>query len=188
MGQIKKHFNETKKMASDNESFEALVLSGLDYIEASINKMIEDPRSSMIEFANGLELLLKARLFKEYCSVVANHPHEICFDDEKVNKIKQLDNSCLCSAVSVISNDSFNQEEEIFGAIFKDKIQATCQFYETDSKLIIKNQLIAWNCLYYLLTVKWGSIFEKFNDRIEDLDIKRANAFNILVSNHYLFV
>lgn len=163
------------------EYFNLLVENAIDFLERSIEEFEKHPKYSVIHFYAAIELFVKARLMAEHWTLIVTRKEE-----PDVAKFEAGD------FISV----SLKEAEEVLGKALKDGLtkfefaafivvakhrNKMVHFYhhalsKKDSQelkqAIAKEQLRAWYLLHELLTGRWASHFDKWDDRLKGIDFK----------------
>ena len=162
-----------------DEIFNLLVENAFDFLSKAISELEEHPKYSVIHFYTAIELLVKARLMKEYWSLVISQRQEADWDKfiagdfqsvtltEATNKLKKVVRSGLSKA-----------EIDAFKEVANDRNQIVHFFHEAQAeeegdkfkRNIVKKLLRAWFFLHQLLIAKWKNEFSLWDAEIEKLD------------------
>jgi hypothetical protein len=165
-----------------DEMFDALVKNGLEFIEASIDELAQKPTFSVAHFATGVELFLKARLFREHWSLVATTPHGCNWTALKDGTVTTVAASALCTTITTITGIALRNEQPVFQAVF-DHRNRVLHFLPPGGRAgIAAEQLRAWYLLHGLLRQRWDAVFSNYHAEIDALDQK------LLANRQYLQV
>lgn len=157
------------------EMFDALVSNGLEFVEASIEELLANRQTfSVAHFATGVELLLKARLFKEHWTLVAADPHGCAWTGLKDGTVSTTPASDLCDALTRVTGTPLADEKVTFKGIFDHRNRALHFIPSPDRAGVAAEQCSAWYSLHNLLTHarRWGQHFEPYADRVRAIDAR----------------
>jgi uncharacterized CHY-type Zn-finger protein len=152
------------------EVFAALVANGLSFIERSAEELRADQKFSIAHFATGLELVLKARLFSEHWTLIAVSPHECNWTAIKAGTVVTVQASALCRAITTITGDSLQHEQEVFKQVFDHRNKVLHWLPHDDLAAVTAEQCRAWYALYRLLTQRWQKIFSESKQQIDRVE------------------
>ena len=153
-------------------AFNALVDTALDFIETSVVDLETAPKLSVVHFATGLELLLKARLFSEHWALIAENPRKATWSALSQGHVKTVGASELCAAVSAISGSQLGSQEKAFNSVFTHRNRALHFMLVGDKAQIAAEQLTAWYHLHMLLGSAWSPVFAAYQTRIAAVESK----------------
>jgi len=160
--------------------FQGLTENGLDFLERAANDLEGDPKLSSVHFAIGLELLLKARLFKEHWALVFDPPlgKQTTLQNLIEGSFKSVQASDLAPALGRIVGNVGTPECTAFKYVF-DRRNKSVHFKPDEGLAISVEQFRAWYYLHGLLTVIWNEQFCDFYKRIEDVHraLKKNESF-----------
>jgi hypothetical protein len=152
------------------EVFGALVGNGLDFFERSANELDKEQKFSIVHFATGLELLLKARLFHEHWTLIASDPHTCAWTSIKDGTVGTLQASDLCSVITTTTGTPLNYERQAFKVIFDHRNRVLHWAPNGDLASTVAEQCLAWYRLSALLKGQWRTTFSSFEERIEEVE------------------
>jgi len=159
-----------------NKYFNKIVNNMFENLTKSIDCIGKDGKSSVIYYFSALELLFKARLFKEHWAFILQN-----IDDKKI-KINNLENGdfqtvSFDTAISRIQNlfqDLDVGYEKYFDDLRKTRnrlIHFDCTD-PNDKEFSIKNISKTWYYVYKLLNEKWKDMFTANTAQIKDINDK----------------
>lgn len=150
--------------------FKNLVNNGLDFIERSGEELAENkPTFAIAHFAIGLELLLKARLFADHWTLASDKPHDYEWSSLIAGKVKTVEASKLCAAISNICGP-LSRETETFREVFSHRNAVLHFVPPRDLAKVEMEQCRAWYYLHRLLTKTWSEEFELFATRVGNVE------------------
>jgi hypothetical protein len=139
--------------------FKALVDNGFDFFLRSAEELEHSQKFSVVHFATGVELLLKARLFHEHWTLIAAKPHECSWEDLKNGKAITISASQICSAIEKAACTDLSAQKQLFKAIFDHRNRVIHFAPQEDIAKTVAEQCLAWHHLRRLLTQTWRLIF-----------------------------
>ncbi len=149
--------------------FTALTENGLDFIERAAAELEKEPKFSVVHFATGLELVLKARLFDEHWSLIAAD-HRGCTWGAVQSGTQSIQASELCKAITRKIETPLKNQEIIFKTVFDHRNAILHWIPKRDLAQIAAEQCRAWYALHGLIAGGWKDVFAEFQDRIEVVD------------------
>ena len=152
------------------EAFKALVENGLSFIERSASELPTAPTFSIAHFATGLELLLKARLFAEHWTLVAEKPHKCSWSGLRSGHVYTLQASEICAAITMVTGTPLKPAQEVFGKVFRHRNQVLHWLPPGALGEVEAEQCLAWYRLHTLLTVRWKDQYEDFRTRVNEVE------------------
>lgn len=152
------------------QTFESLVGSGLGFLERSASELKADPSISVVHFATGLELLLKARLYREHWALVCLKPHEARWAGLLSGDGRTIAAKSLCKAIGAATDSNLTPEAEAFGQVFKHRNKVVHFLPPEELEDVVAEQCRAWYRLHRLLLTGWKNEFGAFSKRIEQID------------------
>jgi hypothetical protein len=152
--------------------FTSLVENSLDFFERSASELETDQKFSIVHFATGLELLLKARLFHEHWTLIAVKPHCCTWTSVNDGTVRTLPASDICSVITTTTGLSLRGEKSAFESIFKHRNHVLHWAPHNDLKATVAEQCLAWHYLHALLVDQWSDIFDGFGLRIGQVEVE----------------
>lgn len=152
------------------EVFDALVGNGLDFFERSARELRKEQKFAVAHFATGLELVLKARLFHEHWSLIGSSPQDTAWSSVKAGTAHTVAASDLCKAITNTVGTSLTHERDSFSAIFKHRNRVLHWAPQDELLSTVAEQCLAWYHLRRLMLTTWQRVFERVENRIEDVD------------------
>ncbi len=146
--------------------FQQLVENGLDFLEKSSNELETEQKYSIIHFSTGLELLLKARLFAEHWSLIADSPHGCSWPSLERGEVPTLAANKLCTTITSVIGTPLGNQAEVFAKIFKHRNRVVHWIPDYTVEETAAEQCRAWYHLNRLLSNTWHDIFVEFFSRI----------------------
>lgn len=147
-------------------AFDRIVENALDFIEASVRDLEQSPKFSVVHFAIGLELLLKARLFNEHWTLIAAEPHKASWTELLQGKVVTVQASSLCSYITKVSGENLKTQDSAFKAAFDHRNRVLHLMPVGNQADIVTEQFRAWYQLHRLLERSWAAIFSKHQSRL----------------------
>jgi len=166
--------------------FRALVANGLDLLRQSAKDLARNPKFSVAHFAAGVEILLKARLFREHWSLILTRPEKADLTRFVQGDIHSIAIGDALGRLADVVGESFTKEERAaLEAVGRHRNQVL-HFYHPKiarpeaSALIAAEQSKAWFYLHRLLVGRWNAHFRGAKRTILGID----KAFR--KNRHYL--
>lgn len=160
--------------APDDETREklldALIESGLGFVERSVGELRNDPFLSVAHFATGLELLLKARLFAVHWSLIAQRPHSCTWASLRRGEVQTVQASDLCDTLTTLTGTPLGDQKDTFGAVFRHRNRVLHWLPEIDEKAVAAEQCRAWHALHQLLVGPWKTTYVRHGNRVRAVD------------------
>lgn len=154
-----------------HEVFAALVGNGLDFFVRSAEELATAQKFSVVNFATGVELLLKARLFHEHWTLVAVKPHQCSWSSFVNGDVRTIQASDLCEALSSATGAILDKETTTaFDAVFRHRNRIVHFIPQDNVAAIVAQQCRAWHDLRALLIGPWRAIFLAFHTRIDQVE------------------
>ena len=167
------------RSGNTDSPFEQLVKNALDFTEASIRQLEQEPKFSAINFYTALELFLKARLVHEHWSLAVSNLqkaskeefHQADFQSIGLDEAKLRIKNTLPAAESLTDGES-----KAYDALRRRRNKAV-HFYHPDylgdhrSEVAVE-QFIAWRHLHRRLKESWADYFQGVADQIDELNAK----------------
>lgn len=150
--------------------FNALAQNGLGFIERSAVELPKDQQVSIAHFATGVELVLKARLFAEHWTLIAERPHQCNWAAVESGTVKSIQASDLCAALSTITGDSLHHEQPVFRRVFEHRNRVLHWLPHDDVVAVTAEQCRAWHALYSLLLGSWAPVFAEQRGQIDKVE------------------
>lgn len=156
--------------------FSKLIDNMLENLNKSLDCIKTDSKTSIICYFSALELLFKARLFKEHWSLIFQN-----IDDHKSNinnlKTGNFYTVSFDTAISRIQN--LLQDLDVgYKTHFEDLKQTRNRLIhfdcieKDDKDLSISKISETWYYVYYLLNIKWKDMFSEYSVEIEKINNK----------------
>lgn len=182
--------------SKNKDIFELLVINAIDFFDQSIEEFKKKPKYSVIHFASGIELFIKARLAYEHWTLIAASidDKECRFNDavsgkmktvtvekakERLKRLELIDKNGKYIAMMFQAFDQL--------ASFRNKIIHFSSAIKEEKNTIVSLQCQVWYYLYDLLDTSWKDIFEScwediqaLNNRMRTYSIFLDEKFNIL--------
>lgn len=153
-----------------NEVFVALATNGFDFLERSAHELAKDQKYSIAHFATGLELLLKAGLFREHWTLIAAQPHSCAWTSVKDGSVRTVQASDLCAAITSTTGEPLQYAAKAFKKVFDHRNRVLHWAPDGDLAATVAEQCLAWHHLRALLTEPWKETFARFMQRIEKIE------------------
>jgi hypothetical protein len=158
--------------------FESLVENAVDFFRRAFEEISTKPKSSVINFYNAIELVLKARLLYEHWSLVVSKPEKASISSFNSGDFQSVTLDEAVHRLENICGEDLGTERACFDSIRKHRNRLVHFFHPayvaTPDPEAIANvaaeQCRGWLFLHRLLTDKWADKFAPFADAIEQLD------------------
>ena len=159
-----------------NKYFNKLVNNMFENLTKSIDCIETDGKSSIIHYFSALELLFKARLFKEHWAFILQ---DIDSKKATINNLQNGDFLTISFDIAISRIQNLLQDlDDGYETYFEDlrKIRNRLIHFDcTDPKdkdFSIKNISKTWYYVYKLLNEKWKDIFAEHTSQIEEINNK----------------
>lgn len=159
-----------------SSSFDGLVNNAIDFFKQALDhqELQNRPKYSLINFACGVELILKARLMHEHWTLILEDPDKANLIDFNNGDFKSVSTLKAIERISNTANENLSHSH--FGDIknLLNHRNKLVHFFEpsylneTDPKhkarveLVIKEQCRSWYKLNHIINNNWASIFQNF--------------------------
>ncbi|MFA0269791.1 hypothetical protein AB4490_23745 [Vibrio cyclitrophicus] len=165
-----------QKKQNSEEWFNSVVCNGLSFLNSSVERLEDSPKTAIIDLYTAVELFFKARLMKEHWALILAEP-------EHANKTKfesgDFNSVYLSQAIKRLGNicgEKFNQAAiDNFNALREHRNQlvhfAHTDFIGDESDVVIEHWA-SWYYLHDLLTQQWSTFFDVYEEQIELLQKK----------------
>ncbi|MDH5903759.1 hypothetical protein ACED30_23815 [Vibrio splendidus] len=160
-----------QKKQNSEEWFHSVVNNGLSFLNSSVDRLSESPKSAVIDLYTAIELFFKARLMKEHWALILTKP-----DDANKTKFENGDFHSVYLDQAVkrlrsICGEQFNQAAlDNFKALSEHRNQlvhfAHTEFKGDESGVVIEHWA-SWYYLHNLLTQQWQPYFEGYEEQFE---------------------
>jgi len=156
--------------------FDKLIHNMLENLNKSLDCIKTDGKTSIICYFSALELLFKARLFKEHWALIFQN-----IDDRKsnINNLKNGDFYTVSFDTAISRIQNLLQDLDVgYKTHFEDLKQTRNRLIhfdciEKDAKdLSISKISETWYYVYYLLNIKWKDMFSEYSVEIEKINNK----------------
>lgn len=163
---------------SDRRQTEVLALlveNARQFLQKALGELPDDPKSSVIDFYSGVELILKARLLHEHWTlIVARDPHRNRFHSGDFTSVT-FDEACR-RIDAVLSCPLPDAAFRAFDKIRKHRNRMV-HFYDADLvsssgrlRGVALAQLQAWYQLNKLMRADWQDVFAPMRDRFAGIE------------------
>lgn len=152
------------------EVLNALVTNGFDFLERSAAELVQEQKFSIAHFATGLELLLKAGLFREHWTLIGVHPHSCAWTSVKDGSVRTIQASDLCGAITSTTGEPLKHQDKAFRTVFDHRNRVLHWAPDGDLTATVAEQCRAWHHLRGLLTDSWQEDFAPYKNRIEKIE------------------
>lgn len=153
--------------------FDGLVKNGLSFIELAIKQLEDNSNLSIILFCSGIELLLKARIFKEHWSLIIDgkpQPFSSLID----GTAKTIDMTTAIDVIEQIIRTQMKDETKEALDTIREARNRNIHFVPTDNQQekeeIVTTLLESWYYIHALITQKWREEFAGHLDTISACD------------------
>ena len=154
-----------------------LMQNAFDFLHRAIYSFDDDLKSSVVNFATAIELLLKARLMNEHWTLVVDNSSEADIDAFLKGKSRTVTLHEAIRRLEKVCRDSIGKDAAItFKAISQHRNRMIHFFHESatpeaqnaDKEKVAAEQCVCW---FYLeqLFVKWADQVTEFNEQIANL-------------------
>lgn len=150
--------------------FDSLVKNGFAFLKRATDEVTTSPKLSVADFAAGLELLLKARLFDEHWALVSARPHGTRWESVRNGSLKTVGAADLVDAIAAATDTRLDAEKKVFGEVFDHRNRALHFVLSEDSHSVIAEQFRGWHHLHQLITERWSTIYHGHEPLIQALD------------------
>ena len=163
---------------SSPEGFDGLVENAIDFFQHAFRELSARPKSSLISFYTGLELMLKARLLHEHWALVVSKPERAVRSKFQDGDFQSVNLEECVSRLEDICGEKLRDEKECFDSIRRHRNRLVHFFHPSypgkrKRKAVAQvaaEQFRAWMLLNRLLTDQWVLEFEKHSEAIGKLD------------------
>lgn len=154
-----------------------LMQNAFDFLRRAIDSFDDDLKSSVINFATAIELLLKARLMNEHWTLVVDRSSDADIDAFLEGKSRTVTLHEAIRRLEKVCRDSIGKDATFaFKALIQHRNRmihffhesATLEAQNADKEKVAAEQCVCW---FYLeqLFVKWDDQVAEFNQQITDL-------------------
>lgn len=159
-----------------NKYFNLLVENMFENLAKSIDNIDKDGKTSIVFYFSALELLFKARLFKEHWSFILDN---IDSDKANINNLKNGDFFTVtfekaASRIHNLCQDLDKDYEKHFDSIriLRNRLIHFDCVSNNSNELTAENISKTWYYLYKLLNDKWKNIFKVYSNKIDETNQK----------------
>ena len=168
-------------MQSDN-IHQQLIDNAIDFIEKSLEEFETNLKYSIIHFAIGVELILKARLMNEHWSLTLENIDRISFQNFLDGSAKTVSANKLVERINGLSEKpEINRDaNEAFKNIFSERnkvIHFINNDLDNNKSNIVRLNFITWIHLLKLI-VKWEFIDNKIKTKFLKIDKSFSNKYH----------
>lgn len=153
------------------QMFTSLTKNGLEFVCRSVMEVEADPGFAVSHFAVGVELLLKARLFREHWAFVADNPHTAAWTALKDGTQGTVPAGKLVAAITSVTGTSLRAEKAVFAKLFQHRNRVLHFVPAPTVDLAVLEQFLGWYHLHRLLTVTWRDLFAGTEEKIKEIDL-----------------
>ncbi len=172
---------------TSDELFRSLVDNALEFLRTAAIQIKQSPKQSLLNFAAGLELFLKARLLREHWALILEKPEKAKMESLLRGDFKSVSPMEAIDRLKDIAGQAItNYERNSFQKLI-DHRNKVIHFFNPSYTLqkedairkVIAEQLHAWFYLCRLLTVRWEADFSDFKTEIQKIDrrLRRNSAY-----------
>ena len=162
-----------------DQILENLTKNGLDFLERAASELPTAPKYSVIHFASGLEILLKARLLSEHWTLTLAKPESADLDKFKAGDFQSVRADEVLGRIERVTAEQFAERERTAFRDINRHRNRIVHFYHDRYNVrsgspeltgIVTEQTRAWFYLQRLLTERWAHMFGGFEGRIREID------------------
>lgn len=170
------------------EIFSGMVENGLDLLQRAARELATAPKYSVVHFASGVEILLKARLMREHWSLIIERSENADARKFTSGDFKSVGAEQAIHRLAQIAGDRLDDAEKAaILAVQKHRNRVLHHFHDGLSKKaseervaeIAAEQSRMWYYLERLLTGRWNHFFRSYKRRISSIDkaFKRNRSY-----------
>ena len=153
------------------EMFNALVDNGLSLLQRAVRDIENEPHHAVIDFAAGLELLLKARLFHEHWSLVGEKPHNTGWAEIKSGRAKSIGGTSLVDALSSVLDAQLHKRcKDTLKSVIEHRNRSVHFVPDEDFYSIAQEQYRCWQHVLAVFEGSWKEVFSGHTDRIQQVN------------------
>jgi len=153
------------------EVFTNITQNAIDFIQKAVGEFDEHPKYSLIHFATGIELLLKARLAHEHWTLIADKDNvsyaNLLSGEPKTIRVEDLRKRINSLFPGEVAEKAFQTFENL--AKYRNRV-VHFAFPNNAQKEIAKILCQTWYHIHELLTNRWQNVFSTINPDIEILN------------------
>jgi len=165
---------KTTNTSKKHDIFQRITHNALDFIQVAVDEFDKSPKYSLIHFATGIELILKARLAYEHWTLVVDK-----MDIDKVSHASLVSGESRTVTTDnskhrishLFSTEVKKEAFDIFEKLAKYRNRAIhFELPKNEKETVAKIQCQAWYYLHELFTDQWQHIFGYLNEEIDKLN------------------
>ena len=168
-----------------NKIFDLITMNAIDFLARSLDEFEENPKYSVINFYNAIELFVKARLAVEHWTLIVAKTEDLDINRFQQGALRTVSLKDACKRLKAVTGEEIPTNDLKQFEKVQDHRNRLVHFYhagqfsEEDKAIIVAEQCCGWRCLYDLLVGKWSNYFKKYVSKIHDLDrrIKRQQKY-----------
>jgi hypothetical protein len=167
--------------------FRSLVDNALEFLETASVQIKQFPKQSLLNFAAGLELFMKARLLHEHWALILDKPEKAKLESLHRGDFKSVTSMEAIDRLKNIAGQTITDYERGAFQELTEHRNKVVHFFDPSYTLqkedsirkVMTEQLHAWFYLHRLLTIRWKAEFAYFEKKIRriDLRLKRNSAY-----------
>lgn len=140
--------------------FDALTKNSVEFLLRATELLATSPNLSVLQFATGVELLLKARLFHEHWSLIASSPASASWERLIRGELQTARASELCKRITCLTGDRTGKLEEAFKEVLNHRNRVLHFLPPEDKDAVVTEQLRTWHFLHTTIERGWSDIFQ----------------------------
>jgi len=160
------------KTTNNCKIFQSITENAVDFIQTAVKEFDKNPKYSLIHFATGVELFLKARLVSEHWTLIAEK-NSVSYANLQTGDAKTIAFENLKTRInSVFPNEISEEASKTFKELAELRNKAIHFALSKNAKSkIVEIQCRGWYYLHLLITNPWKSVFDHIEKDIESLDL-----------------
>lgn len=168
-----------------NKIFDMITMNAIDFLTRSLDEFEENPKYSVINFYNAIELFVKARLVAEHWTLIVAKTEDLDINRFHHGALRTVSLRDAYKRLKAVTGDEIPANDlKQFEKVQNHRNRLVHfyhmgQFNKDEKAIIVAEQCCAWRYLYNLLTGRWNHYFKKYASKIHDLDrrIKRQQKY-----------
>lgn len=177
-----------------DDLFRSLVDNALEFLKTASVQIKQSPKQSLLNFAAGLELFLKARLLREHWALILEKPEKANMENLNRGDFKSVSPMEAIERLKNIAGQRITDYEKSAFQELIDHRNKAIHFFNPSYTLknkkedairrVMAEQLRVWFYLHRLLTIHWETEFSDFKREIRDID-RRLRRNSVYLEGKY---
>lgn len=172
--------SNVKLSKTSEDMFDSLVNNAIDFLNHSVNELEFNPKYSVINFYNAIELFLKARLMLEHWSLIVSKPDKAVLNKFIEGNFQSVGMQEAIQRLGDIVNQTLSKEEQDCFNQIRVHRNRLVHFFHPDYATkpntktlqnVVAEQCKGWFYLHRLLTSNWLCEFQQYSQEIENLNV-----------------